>query len=78
VASGVEPVSTYDGVDGIEPRTDPAGTNLSTVPKVFVECANRRDALDAALLVRPSWQQAMAQAIAAGITAFPTTRSAVH
>ena len=78
VASGVEPVSTYDGVDGIQPRNDLAGTNLSTVPKVFVECANMRNALDASLLVQPSWQQAMARAIASGITAFLATRSAVH
>ena len=50
------PVSTYDGVDGIQPRNDLAGLNLTTVPKVLIECGNMRNATDAALLVvrRPS------------------------
>jgi N-acetylmuramoyl-L-alanine amidase len=65
-----EPVSSYDGVNGIQPRSDLAGTNLSTVPKVFVECTNMRNAADAALLVTPSWQQAAAKALARGITLF--------
>ena len=39
-----EPVSSYDGVNGIQPRDDLAGINLSTIPKVFVECANMRNA----------------------------------
>ena len=51
-----EPVSSYDGVNGIQPRDDLAGTNLSTVPKVFIECANMRNATDAALLTSPTWQ----------------------
>jgi N-acetylmuramoyl-L-alanine amidase len=65
-----EPVSSYDGIDGIRPRDDLAGLNLSTVPKVLVECANMRNATDAALLVTPQWQQAVARALAAGLTAF--------
>jgi len=69
-----EPVSSYDGVNGIQPRSDLAGTNLSTVPKVFIECANMRNATDAALLVTTSWQQGAAKALAAGITAFLTGR----
>ena len=44
------PVSTYDGVDGIAYRDDLAGLNLTTVPKVLVECGNMRNATDAALL----------------------------
>jgi hypothetical protein len=35
-------VSTYPGSGGIRPRNDLAGLNLSTVPKVFIECANMR------------------------------------
>jgi N-acetylmuramoyl-L-alanine amidase len=35
-----EPVSSYDGVNGIQPRDDLGGLNLTTVPKVFIECAN--------------------------------------
>jgi N-acetylmuramoyl-L-alanine amidase len=65
-----EPVSSYDGVDGIQPRDDLAGINLSTVPKVFIECANMRNAADAALVTSARWQALAARAIAAGLTAF--------
>jgi len=65
-----EPVSSYDGIDGIQPRNDLAGTNLSTIPKVFIECANMRNAADAALVTSPRWQATAARAIAAGLTAF--------
>jgi N-acetylmuramoyl-L-alanine amidase len=65
-----EPVSTYDGADGIAWRDDLAGTNLSTVPKVFIECANMRNPLDAALVVSAVWQAQAARAIDAGLTAF--------
>jgi N-acetylmuramoyl-L-alanine amidase len=64
------PVSTYDGVDGLEPRNDLAGLNLTTVPKVLIECGNMRNATDAALLVTPSFQQAAAAAMAQAITSF--------
>ncbi|HET6874478.1 MAG TPA: N-acetylmuramoyl-L-alanine amidase [Acidimicrobiales bacterium] len=67
-----EPVSTYDGVDGIQPRNDLGGTNLSTVPKVFIECANMRNSVDAAKVVSPAWQAQAARAIAAGLTTFLT------
>jgi len=65
-----EPVSSYDGVNGIQPRDDLAGVNLSTVPKVFIECANMRNAADAALVTSARWQARAARAIAAGLTAF--------
>ena len=65
-----EPVSTYDGTNGIQPRDDLGGINLSTVPKVFVECANMRNATDAALLTSPAWQKQVADALAQGITGF--------
>jgi N-acetylmuramoyl-L-alanine amidase len=68
-----EPVSNYDGVNGIQPRDDLGGTNLTTVPKVFIECANMRNATDAALIVNPAWQQQVATAIDAGITTFLQT-----
>ena len=67
-----EPFSSYDGTDGIQPRNDLAGINLSTVPKVFIECANMRNAADAALVTSPRWQATAARAIAAGLTAFLT------
>ena len=69
-----EPASTYDGINGIQPRDDLAGINLSTVPKVFIECANMRNPTDAALLTTPAWQAKAARAIAAGLTTFLTHR----
>ena len=65
-----EPVSSYDGTDGIQPRTDLAGLNRSTIPKVFIECANMRDAADAALVTSRRWQATAARAITAGLAAF--------
>jgi N-acetylmuramoyl-L-alanine amidase len=69
-----EPVSSYDGVDGIQPRDDLAGINLSKVPKVFIECANMRNAVDAALVTSLRWQARAARAIAAGLAAFLAAR----
>ena len=65
-----EPTSTYAGVDGIQPRSDLGGLNLTTVPKVLIECANMRNPTDAALTESPSWQALAARGISAGITAF--------
>jgi len=65
-----EPVSSYDGVNGIQPRDDLGGINLTTVPKVFIECANMRNPTDAALVVNPAWQQRAASAIDNGLTEF--------
>jgi N-acetylmuramoyl-L-alanine amidase len=69
------PVSDYDGVDGLQPRDDLAGLNLTTVPKVLIECGNMQNATDADLLVAPSFQQAAADAIAQAITQFLTGQS---
>ena len=68
-----EPVSSYDGINGIQPRDDLAGTNLSKVPKVFIECANMRNAADAALVTSSRWQALAARAIASGLAAFLVT-----
>ena len=65
-----EPVSSYDGINGIQPRDDLAGTNLSRIPKVFIECANMRNTADAALATSARWQARAARAIAAGLAAF--------
>jgi N-acetylmuramoyl-L-alanine amidase len=67
-----EPVSSYDGIDGIQPRNDLAGLNLTTVPKVLIECANMRNPTDASLLTTSQWQQSAARALATGITAYLT------
>jgi N-acetylmuramoyl-L-alanine amidase len=73
-AGTAEPVSSYDGVNGIQSRDDLAGTNLSLIPKVFIECANMRNATDATLVTSPAWQAKAAQAIAGGLTTFLKTR----
>ena len=44
-----EPASDYAGIDGIDPRDDLGGLNLTTVPKVLIECANMQNPVDAAL-----------------------------
>ncbi|MBS1846782.1 MAG: N-acetylmuramoyl-L-alanine amidase [Actinobacteria bacterium] len=64
------PVSTYAGQDGIFPRTDLGGLNLSTVPKVFIECGNMRNATDAGLMKDPTFRQQMADAIADAMTRY--------
>lgn len=64
------PVSTYDGVDGISFRDNLAGLNLTTVPKVLIECGNMRNPTDAALLVRESFQRSAARAIDAAIVEY--------
>jgi N-acetylmuramoyl-L-alanine amidase len=64
------PVSDYDGVDGLNPRSDLAGLNLTTVPKVLIECGNMQNTTDAALLVTPSLQQRAALSLAKAITQY--------
>jgi N-acetylmuramoyl-L-alanine amidase len=64
------PESTYDGAQGIAYRDDLAGLNLTTVPKVLIECGNMRNATDAAMLTRPSFQKLAAKAFAQAITRF--------
>ena len=62
-----EPPSNYTGQDGIVYRSDLGGLNLSTVPKVLIECANMRNAQDAAVVQDPQWRQLAAQGIANGL-----------
>jgi N-acetylmuramoyl-L-alanine amidase len=64
------PESSYDGVDGLEPRDNLAGLNLTTVPKVLIECGNMQNATDAALLVTSAFQQSAAAAMAGAITTY--------
>jgi N-acetylmuramoyl-L-alanine amidase len=65
------PVADYGGaVDGLEPRNDLAGLNLTSVPKVLIECGNMQNGGDASLQVTPAFQQAAADAIAHAITEF--------
>ncbi|WP_093639115.1 N-acetylmuramoyl-L-alanine amidase [Streptomyces sp. 2224.1] len=55
---------------GLDVRSDLGGLNLSTVPKVFLECGNMRDPKDAAQLTDPRWRQKAARGITEGITDF--------
>ena len=64
------PVSNYLGTNGIMPRGDLGGLNLSTVPKVFIECGNMRNATDASMMRAGEFQQRAAGAIATAISQF--------
>jgi N-acetylmuramoyl-L-alanine amidase len=66
------PTSDYYGQNGIIFRDDLAGLNLTTVPKVLIECGNMRNATDAALLATASVQRRIARALAAAIIRFLT------
>jgi N-acetylmuramoyl-L-alanine amidase len=65
-----EPPSNYTGQDGIVFRGDLGGLDLSTVPKVLIECANMRNAGDAASVQNPAWRQNAAVGIATGVEQF--------
>jgi N-acetylmuramoyl-L-alanine amidase len=67
------PVSDYYGQDGFEPRDDLAGLNLTTVPKILIECGNMRNAVDARILTSTAFQKQLAKALAAAITRFLTS-----
>ncbi|MDJ0383036.1 N-acetylmuramoyl-L-alanine amidase [Streptomyces sp. G-G2] len=68
--TGSAPSNYVGGGTALVVRDDLGGLNLSTRPKVFIECANMRDAKDAALLTSPDWRQRAAQGIANGIVGF--------
>lgn len=68
------PISNYDGSGGFAPRDNLAGLNLTTVPKVLIECVNMRNATDAARLVKPAFQKLAAKSMAAAITVFLESR----
>ncbi|MEW1611604.1 MULTISPECIES: N-acetylmuramoyl-L-alanine amidase [unclassified Streptomyces] len=65
--TGSAPSNYIGGGTGLDTRADLGGLNLSTVPKVFVECGNMRDPKDAALLTSATWRQKAARAMADGI-----------
>ncbi|MCX2922993.1 N-acetylmuramoyl-L-alanine amidase [Streptomyces sp. NEAU-W12] len=68
--TGNAPSNYVGGRTGLVTRKDLGGLNLSTVPKVFVECGNMRDSKDAALLTSGAWRQKAAQGISEGIVSF--------
>ncbi|WP_019357837.1 N-acetylmuramoyl-L-alanine amidase [Streptomyces sp. AA1529] len=69
-ATGERPANYLGNGEGLDTRDDLGGLNLSTVPKVFLECGNMRDAADAALLTSRKWREKAARGVADGITAF--------
>ncbi|WP_328889271.1 N-acetylmuramoyl-L-alanine amidase [Streptomyces sp. NBC_00316] len=69
-ATGSAPSNYVGGHTGLDTRSDLGGLNLSTVPKVFIECGNMRDPKDAALLTSAGWRQKAAQGIADGISSY--------
>ena len=68
-----EPVATYTARDGLDSRADLAGLTLARVPTVFIECANMRNAADAALVRSPEWRQRVAQAVADAVSSWLTS-----
>ncbi|MEU6576898.1 N-acetylmuramoyl-L-alanine amidase [Streptomyces sp. NPDC046805] len=68
--TGSAPANYVGDGTGLVTRTDLGGLNLSTVPKVFIECGNMRDSKDAALLTSGAWRQKAAQGISDGIVSF--------
>lgn len=69
-ATGSAPSNYIGDGTGLVTRKDLGGLNLSTVPKVFIECGNMRDSKDAALLTSGAWRQKAAQGISEGIVSF--------
>lgn len=68
--TGSAPSNYVGGNTGLDTREDLGGLNLSTVPKVFIECGNMRDPKDAALLTSADWRQKAALGIAEGIGSY--------
>ncbi|MFF1447145.1 N-acetylmuramoyl-L-alanine amidase [Streptomyces sp. NPDC058274] len=68
--TGSAPSNYIGDRTGLVTRKDLGGLNLSTVPKVFIECGNMRDSKDAALLTSGAWRQKAARGISEGIVSF--------
>ncbi|MEV0218144.1 N-acetylmuramoyl-L-alanine amidase [Streptomyces sp. NPDC050704] len=69
-ATGSAPSNYIGDGTGLDVRKDLGGLNLSTVPKVFIECGNMRDSKDEALLTSGAWRQKAANGISEGIVSF--------
>ncbi|MFE9880236.1 N-acetylmuramoyl-L-alanine amidase [Streptomyces sp. NPDC005784] len=68
--TGSAPSNYVGDGTGLVVRKDLGGLNLSTVPKVFIECGNMRDSKDAALLTSGAWREKAARGISEGIVGF--------
>ncbi|KUO22479.1 N-acetylmuramoyl-L-alanine amidase [Streptomyces dysideae] len=69
-ATGTAPSNYVGDGTGLVTRKDLGGLNLSTVPKVFIECGNMRDSEDVALLTSGAWRQKAARGISEGLVSF--------
>lgn len=63
-------VANYIASDGLAPRDDLGGLNLSTRPAALVECGNMRNADEAAQMTSAEGRQRYAAAIAAAIETY--------
>lgn len=61
------PYSTYIGSKALDYRNDLGGLNLSTVPKIFIECGNMRNPGEAAKFQNSAFRQRIAVALADGL-----------
>jgi N-acetylmuramoyl-L-alanine amidase len=66
------PYSTYLGKNGLDVRSDLGGLNVATVPAVFIEAGNMRNAGDAAKMKSAAGRQKMAEALSQGFVKFLT------
>ncbi|GAA4572042.1 N-acetylmuramoyl-L-alanine amidase [Planotetraspora kaengkrachanensis] len=66
------PYSTYIGKNALDYRKDLGGLNLSTVPKVFIECGNMRNASEAAKFKSAQFRQRIAESLAKGLRSYLT------
>ena len=66
------PYSTYLGKKGLDVRSDLGGLNVATVPAVFIEAGNMRNAGDAATMKSAAGRQKMAEALSQGFVTFLT------
>jgi N-acetylmuramoyl-L-alanine amidase len=66
------PYSTYIGKSALDYRNDLGGLNLSTVPKIFIECGNMRNASEAAKFKNAQFRQRIAESLAKGLQNYLT------
>jgi N-acetylmuramoyl-L-alanine amidase len=64
------PYSTYRGEKAIDERDDLGGLNLSTRPKVFIECGNMKNPGDSAKLSSGAFRQRIADGLADGFAGY--------
>ncbi|MET8046371.1 N-acetylmuramoyl-L-alanine amidase [Streptosporangium sp. NPDC005286] len=64
--------STYIGKAALDYRNDLGGLNLSTVPKIFVECGNMKNPTEAAKFQQAAFRQKIALSLANGLQQYLT------